>query len=187
MDFSIIRTLAFLMILKWAIQGCLEWQAEGLNAPDEVRAATQSYRADMDVLGEFIAEHCVLGDNEEVEARDLYSCYGDWTEKTGERKLPKNQFGQRLQERGLEKRQHPLHRRIIYLGIGLGKPSEATRSNINVNQPKSSHVETNANLASGTFVSTTDEDDARLEREAIQAESRAIEGDVEGILIGEAT
>ena len=154
-------------ILNWAVEGCLEWQAEGLSAPDEVRTATAGYREDMDVLAEFIAEHCTLGDNEETEARDLYSRYSDWTEKTGERKLWKNQFGIKLQERGFEKRKHQKHRRIVYRGIGLGNPSEATRSNEDVNRLRSPRVESNVSLASGTFADVKDSDYERDERDGM--------------------
>jgi len=45
-------------ILNWAIQGCLEWQAKGLQPPRAVEKATQSYRAEMDVLQEWIDECC---------------------------------------------------------------------------------------------------------------------------------
>ena len=138
-------------ILAWAVRGCLEWQKEGLAAPEAVTTATQSYRDDMDVLGEFIAEHCALDERASAEAKDLDSSYSEWTEKTGERKLGKNQFGIKLQERGFEKHKHQIHRRIVYRGIGLGKPSEATRSNNNVTSSKTTHMEGNRDVASGTF------------------------------------
>ena len=40
-------------ILNWALEGCRLWQAEGLTAPAAVQAATQEYREEMDVLGDF--------------------------------------------------------------------------------------------------------------------------------------
>src|SRR4029079_2313008 len=41
-------------ILAWAVRGCLEWREHGLGVPDEVRAATASYREEMDVFGGFL-------------------------------------------------------------------------------------------------------------------------------------
>src|SRR5919107_5291637 len=38
-------------ILAWCVEGCLEWQREGLQAPEEVRRATGQYRSEMDVIG----------------------------------------------------------------------------------------------------------------------------------------
>ena len=39
-------------ILNWAIAGCLQWQAQGLNPPQDVMEATHEYQAEMDVLGQ---------------------------------------------------------------------------------------------------------------------------------------
>ncbi len=45
-------------ILAWAVEGCLEWQREGLNPPQTVLAATEEYFEDEDTLGRWIAEAC---------------------------------------------------------------------------------------------------------------------------------
>ena len=47
-------------ILAWAVQGCLVWQQQGLGVPEEVKAATDSYREEMDILGEFLKDRCRL-------------------------------------------------------------------------------------------------------------------------------
>ncbi|MCX6022166.1 MAG: phage/plasmid primase, P4 family [Chloroflexi bacterium] len=49
-------------ILRWAVEGCLEWQIHGLGEPDEVREATANYRAEMDVPGGFFSDCCVVHD-----------------------------------------------------------------------------------------------------------------------------
>ena len=43
-------------ILSWAVMGCLEWQQVGLKEPTEVTVATETYRSEMDILGEFFEE-----------------------------------------------------------------------------------------------------------------------------------
>jgi putative DNA primase/helicase len=87
-------------ILAWAVEGCLEWRREGLQAPDEVRQATGAYRAEMDVLGAFLRECCELGPEKNVAARDLYAAYRMWCEEVGERPESQRKFGSRLTERG---------------------------------------------------------------------------------------
>lgn len=87
-------------ILGWAVQGCLDWQAKGLMEPIEVWQATSQYRNDMDVIGAFLAEHCVEQDAARSTAKDLYQTYQKWTQLTGERTITKVNFGLRLQERG---------------------------------------------------------------------------------------
>jgi len=87
-------------ILAWAVEGCLEWRREGLQAPEAVREATGAYRAEMDVLGSFLRECCELGPEYNVAAKDLYGAYKFWCEDNGERPETQRRFGSRLTERG---------------------------------------------------------------------------------------
>jgi phage/plasmid-associated DNA primase len=87
-------------ILAWAVEGCLEWQLDGLQAPDEVRQATGEYRSEMDVIGAFLSECCVLGAEQTVSAADLYRAYSEWCKETGETADKQCKFGGRLTERG---------------------------------------------------------------------------------------
>ena len=87
-------------ILAWAIEGCLEWRREGLQAPQEVRQATGAYRAEMDVLGAFLRECCELGAEHNEAAKDLYAAYRRWCEEGGERPENQRKFGSRLTDRG---------------------------------------------------------------------------------------
>src|SRR5262249_1677210 len=41
-------------ILAWAVRGCLAWQRDGLRPPEMVQAATEEYRKEMDVVGNFL-------------------------------------------------------------------------------------------------------------------------------------
>jgi len=70
-------------ILAWAVRGCLEWQAEGLGVPDEVRNATGDYQSEMDVLAAFIADCCVLTPNAQASATSLYQSYKRWCDDSG--------------------------------------------------------------------------------------------------------
>lgn len=90
-------------ILNWAVQGCLEWQKNGLQAPDEVKNATEGYREEMDVLGAFLSECCILTPEVRAKAGDLYEKYKEWCASGGEFVLNQRIFGQQLTERGLER------------------------------------------------------------------------------------
>ena len=138
-------------ILNWAIQGCLDWRREGLAAPDAVRAATKSYRDDMDVLGVFIEERCVLGPKHEIPAGELYATYRVWATVTGEEARSQTDFGRRLQERGLKRFKDPKTRRFGYRGIGLNIDSETVRNSSHVTPIESSHVETNEQTVTNRF------------------------------------
>jgi putative DNA primase/helicase len=89
-------------ILAWIVRGCQEWQRDGLGEPEEVRSATTSYRADMDVLAGFIEDRCVVDPDAWAKFADLYSRYQDWCDESGEKAETKRQFGTRLKERGFE-------------------------------------------------------------------------------------
>jgi putative DNA primase/helicase len=91
-------------VLAWIVQGCLEWRHKGLQAPEEVRRATVEYRAEMDVVGAFLAECCVLGSDQDVSAADLYKAYGEWCKDTGEAQVKQRRFGGQLTERGVFER-----------------------------------------------------------------------------------
>jgi len=48
-------------ILRWMIEGCLEWQRNGLGAPASVSAATKDYFESQDYFGRWIEDRCDLG------------------------------------------------------------------------------------------------------------------------------
>jgi len=104
-------------VLSWAVQGCLNWQKEGLCVPDVVREATLAYRADMDVIGRFIEECCVLVPNARAKAKDLYTNYEKWCKESGETALNMMNFGTRLSERGFAKDRD--YKGVSYAGIGI--------------------------------------------------------------------
>ncbi len=91
-------------ILAWAVRGCLEWQAGGLQPPPEVVQATGSYREEMDLLGAFLAERCDTSDpRAETSAKDLYGDYQEWAAEVGEKSVTQAAFGTRLSERGFQR------------------------------------------------------------------------------------
>jgi putative DNA primase/helicase len=60
-------------ILKWMIDGCLDWQTSGLVKPASVVAATQEYFSDQDLLEHWMAEECRC----EPDNRHLYAPSSD--------------------------------------------------------------------------------------------------------------
>jgi putative DNA primase/helicase len=87
-------------VLAWIVRGCLRWQHEGLQTPEEVRKATKAYRAEMDVLAAFLADCCLRGEDEDAFAGELWGAWKRWCEDTGEQAGSQMRFGGRLAERG---------------------------------------------------------------------------------------
>jgi len=86
-------------ILAWAVEGCLAWQRDGLAAPAEVLTATEDYRAEMDVLGAFIAERCQVANGVSVQAAVLYAAYRAWATQGHEELLSSTRFGREMATR----------------------------------------------------------------------------------------
>ncbi len=89
-------------ILRWAVEGCLLWQKEGLGVPDLVKSATGDYRAEMDVIADFIAECCEVAPGAKTPFKALYKRYTEWCQENQEESIGKKDFGRCLTERGFK-------------------------------------------------------------------------------------
>jgi putative DNA primase/helicase len=45
-------------ILRWAVEGCLDWQRNGLIRPSVIKAETDDYFAEQDTFRQWLAEEC---------------------------------------------------------------------------------------------------------------------------------
>lgn len=91
-------------ILNWAIQGCLDWQRDGLGMPSAVQKATQDYRDEMDIVGRFITDRCEERGSASEKAKELYEAYKNWCEGSGEYCTSQKVFGGKLTEKGFERK-----------------------------------------------------------------------------------
>jgi len=89
-------------ILNWALKGCQLWMEEGLAEPNEVKAATMQYRDEMDIVNDFLLEHCEYDINGKVVKSQLYEKYIQWCKATGEFQLTSKKFGMRIKEKGID-------------------------------------------------------------------------------------
>jgi len=65
-------------VLAWAVQGCLEWQMQGLNEPPIVLQKTKDYSKDCDVLERFFADECQIDQKYQAPVRMFYRAFKDW-------------------------------------------------------------------------------------------------------------
>jgi putative DNA primase/helicase len=91
-------------ILNWLLEGAGRWAAEGLNTPPVITSATDEYRGEMDVIGNFIREQCVQEPGTNIRARELFKCYQSWCEENNEHACSERFLGLRLKELGLEQK-----------------------------------------------------------------------------------
>ena len=87
-------------ILHWMIQGCLDWQANGLIVPEVVREATDDYFDEQDVFGQWFGERCVTGESSFEAASNLFADWSKFAEEHGESAGSSKQFGGAMRKRG---------------------------------------------------------------------------------------
>lgn len=85
-------------ILAWAIEGARLWAEHGLQEPAAVREATEDYRADMDVLADFVSEKCAL--HGVVTNTELYKAFSEWQQANGEKPRSHKWLTRALFDRG---------------------------------------------------------------------------------------
>jgi P4 family phage/plasmid primase-like protien len=90
-------------ILNWAIEGCLEWQSNGLGSCAIVDQATSSYRSDMDVIQSWTSDCCTSVPNNVERASALFHSYKSWASDNCEWLMSERQFSRKLIDRGLSR------------------------------------------------------------------------------------
>lgn len=89
-------------ILTWAVAGCLEWQAKGLNPPAIITNAVREYREESDVLGRFVEERCASSALAQVKSSAFFTAYQKFCESAGERWIPSKDLPAEMTRRGFE-------------------------------------------------------------------------------------
>ncbi len=115
-------------IVAWMVKGCMEWQRRGLaDLPAAVRGATEDYKRDQDIIGEWLAECCTLAPSVETTSSDLYGDYRKWALDNGLKPVSSVTLGRRLSERGYVVRQSNGKR--LWTGIALTTECQNNFSN----------------------------------------------------------
>lgn len=89
-------------ILRWALDGCMEWQRIGLVPPERVTSATNEYLAAEDAVARWMGECCETAPQDQPANRaPLYRSYRTWTEAVGEYTLPLKRWLDALKGKGV--------------------------------------------------------------------------------------
>lgn len=85
-------------ILAWGLQGCLDWQAQGLAPPAEVLAATDEYLDAEDSIEQWMAECCYRSGTAKLS--DAHRSFREWCDKNASPSLGRNAFADQLVSHG---------------------------------------------------------------------------------------
>jgi putative DNA primase/helicase len=87
-------------ILQWMIDGCQDWQSQGLAAPATVRSATDDYFESEDAVGAWIEDRCDHRLDSWELTKTLFASWKEWAETAGEHAGTRKRFVQALENRG---------------------------------------------------------------------------------------
>jgi putative DNA primase/helicase len=91
-------------ILAWLIEGCLEWQTEGLRPPAVVVEATDAYLTAEDAMAAWLDEKCERDPNAWASSTRLFASWTAWATAAGEIISSQKKLSQKLEDRGFAKK-----------------------------------------------------------------------------------
>ncbi|WP_018263402.1 phage/plasmid primase, P4 family [Methylobacterium sp. WSM2598] len=92
-------------ILRWMVKGCLDWQHNGLVRPVSVAAATEAYFIEQDLLGQWLAEQCIVRPGDPHcwdRIADLYASWSNYARAAGDEPGTVKAFGPAMRRRGFQ-------------------------------------------------------------------------------------
>lgn len=89
-------------ILNWIVAGTQRWNSDGLKKPTTISKAHESYKAEMDTLGLFLAERTMVAANARIKSQILYDSYRDWCASNKHHPFSHKKFGMLLKDRGYQ-------------------------------------------------------------------------------------
>ena len=104
-------------IFNWLLEGAERWKRDGLKAPAIVQNATDEYRGEMDVIGNFLKQSCKQEAGQKIRIRELYKAYSDWCDENNEHAVSERFLSLRLKEIGFEQTRTSEAR--FWMGIAL--------------------------------------------------------------------
>jgi putative DNA primase/helicase len=105
-------------ILNWVLRGAKRYHAQGkLQSCPAVEDKKRSMRKESDTLGAWVADWCVTGQRESLQASKAYGSYCDYTKRLGRHPLTQKAFHIRMESAGYVRRKGGKFN--SYLGLDL--------------------------------------------------------------------
>lgn len=107
-------------ILRWMIEGCLDWQRNGLVRPDVVIASTNEYFSEQDLMSQWLEERCDVdrqNNHKWEQSADLFADWKTFARAAGEEAGNTKTFGEAMRKKGFMKK--AMTKARGYVGIRL--------------------------------------------------------------------
>jgi putative DNA primase/helicase len=96
-------------ILRWMIEGCLDWQANRLVRPGVVKDATAEYFEQQDTFGQWLEARCIVdkaNSYRKATTQELFASWTDFARGSNELVGTMHSFGDRMDKLGFRKNKH---------------------------------------------------------------------------------
>jgi putative DNA primase/helicase len=115
-------------ILRWMIEGFKKWQEYGLARNDKVQKATAEYRAESDIVGNFINEQCILGPEYKVSTRIFMHCLQEWIKENGYKSIKRNDLMEYMKKTNISKtRLKEFKNNTFWIGVTTATATESSQ------------------------------------------------------------
>ena len=112
-------------VLAFLVRGYRDWHINGLGDPEQVTAATGSYRSESDAISRFIDQRCLTGPHFHVRSSELFAAWSKWCAGEGEETGTQTSFSTTLVNRGFDKTK--TNGVMQWNGIGLQDDGDGER------------------------------------------------------------
>lgn len=102
-------------IMRWCVDGFLEWQRIGLSEPKIIKEQRDEYRVEMDSIAAFIDECCIVKPDEKIKASLLFEAYDNWAKENNQHRMSSTKFGKEMSNKFTKKTSNG----VKYYGVNL--------------------------------------------------------------------
>jgi putative DNA primase/helicase len=89
-------------ILRWMIDGCLEWQKQGLRVPKAIVSDSRNLVSDSDPVADWMTESCRMTTVGYGRLKDLFEHWNIWRLEQGDKPTTRDYLSETLKEQGYQ-------------------------------------------------------------------------------------
>ncbi|MFQ3845099.1 phage/plasmid primase, P4 family [Staphylococcus pseudoxylosus] len=117
-------------IMRWCVDGFLEWQRVGLSEPKIIKEQRDEYRVEMDSIASFINDCCELNPMQKIKSSELFSAYDRWAKDNNQHIMSSTKFGREMAKRFNRKKYQGTNH---YYGLNLTSESRQEQNKFQLN------------------------------------------------------
>ncbi|MDW4254659.1 phage/plasmid primase, P4 family [Staphylococcus saprophyticus] len=117
-------------IMRWCVDGFLEWQRIGLSEPAIIKEQRDEYRVEMDSIAAFINECCEINPMQKVKSSELFGAYDRWAKENHQHIMSSTKFGKELVQRFNRKKYQGTNH---YYGLNLTNETRQEQNKFQLN------------------------------------------------------